>query len=83
MLTGSILLSDYSLSSERVGLPASRKRNGRSYSALTLHVPYLGSSLGEQLESIVHSLGVISLAGRHQTGQSLCHQLLQEKPKEA
>lgn len=70
VLKGSSLLSDYSLSSGRVGLPASRKRNGRSYSALTLHVPHLGSGLGKQLESVVNSLGVISLGSPSATSFS-------------
>lgn len=41
-LKGSILLSDYNLSNERVELLASRKRNNRSYLALTLYSPHLG-----------------------------------------
>ena len=47
VLKGSILLSDYNLSNERVELLASRKRNSRSYLALTLYSPHLGLGLGK------------------------------------
>lgn len=47
VLKGSILLSDYNLSNERVELLASRKRNSKSYLALTLYSPHLGLGLGK------------------------------------